>query len=139
MPATAEYPLAGLCFIDCTGNHRDHFVPVLGLGQVENLLRTTEAHEVAMPLDETGHREAAVEFDHLGLRTDIGRDLVVAANRGDPVAVNRDGFGIAERWIDRRNLAAAQYQVGRRHIGGCHSFRRILRTAAAGSQDQHQD
>ena len=66
-----------------------------------------------MALDETRHRETPVELDNLGFRTDVRGDFIVAANRSDLVAIDRDSLDVAEGGIDRCYLASPQHEICR--------------------------
>ena len=100
------------CFA-AAADHRDDLVPVLDVHQVERHLRLAEAHEVSVTLDQAGNRELPREIDHLGRGPDVGLDVVVAPDRGDAIAANRDGLRLGHRRIDGDDLAVPQHQRGR--------------------------
>ena len=68
---------------------------------------------MSVAFDEPRHRKPAVELDDFGIRADVSGNLIVAANRGDPVPVDRQRFDVADFGVHRRNRAAAQHEVRR--------------------------
>lgn len=71
----------------------------------------TEAHIVAMPIDEPGHRQLALKIEDPGISANEPIDLIVVAHGDDPVASGRQGRRLRAVWVHRDNLATDEYQI----------------------------
>ncbi len=129
VPAAALDPLTGPRLVGRHGHHADNLVPAADIVQIQDQLRFAKAEKVSMPFDESRHGEAAVEFYDGRIRADVRRNLLIAADGRDAVAVYRQCLDVTQVRVHSGNLAARQHQVGRCHIGGRRGF---LRFPAAG-------
>ena len=69
---------------------------------------------MGVAVDQARRDRPAAGIDAPGPGSDQGLDFGGAADRGDPLAGNRDRFGDAVLRVDRDHLAAGDHEVGRR-------------------------
>ncbi len=125
VPAASDDPLAGLGRGRRLGDHRHDRGPVRRLPQVELHLRPAQGQEVAVGLDQPGHRHRAGEVEDLGLGSDQGAHLVLGADRDDQVAPRGERLRLWLEAVHGDDRAPEHHEVGR------------LRAATAGCQHHH--
>src|SRR5438874_13671668 len=73
---------------------------------------------MGVPVDQSGHRQRALEIDDLGRRADVRLDLGRRADRDDRVAAYRDRLRHRSRFVYGDDFAALQDEVGRSDRSG---------------------
>jgi hypothetical protein len=108
------------------------------LHQVQLQLRLSDAVEVAVPLDEAGNHQLAVDVDHLrpwpGQAFDIGR----RSERNDPSAARRERLNLAGR-LKRDDSAVQQHEFRRRLLRALGHHRRRAREGGYGHGEHAED
>jgi hypothetical protein len=108
MEATAQDPSAWRCLFRHFGNHGHDVIPVARVREFKVDLDLTNAHEVAMTLNETRDRELAFEVNHLGGRAREGLHFCGGANREDAAILNGNGSPLRTGWIERYYFAVGE-------------------------------
>ncbi|MEJ2372170.1 MAG: hypothetical protein P8Y07_15125 [Gemmatimonadales bacterium] len=102
--------------------------------QVEDESGGAEAHEVAVPLDEAGDGEVAVEVDNLRVPTDERLDLPITADGQDPPGRRRQRGRLRPSLVQRDDSAISEDEVRR----ACLPFSQTLGLADAEAGEHHQ-
>src|SRR5258706_2516966 len=111
MPTSTEYPAAGLGLARGRGYHGHNLVPILDVAKIQNHLRTSQAHEVPVPFNESGYREASTQVDHFRRRSDKSLHLLIGSNCRDLSATSRECLSLGGAGFQSDQFSVAQHQV----------------------------
>src|SRR5438552_326428 len=111
MPTSAQDPRPRLGFARGSGHHGHNLVPILDVAKIQNHLRTSQAHEVPVPLNESWYREASTQVDHFRRRSDKSLHLLIGSNSRDLSATSRECLSLGGAGFQSDQFSVAQHQV----------------------------
>ncbi len=105
MPAATVDPLAWLRGLSGGLDHCQNVVPRLRRREFEHELRLADAGEVPVSFDEPRDDELPSRVDDLGSSAHVALDLVLVANRNDPIAGDGDGTRVGQTRLHRHDFS----------------------------------